>query len=151
MSPRKLKVKGDSISFQAHDDSDEKRLVEGRPVYFQVIADDAALTVEDGKQYFTVPPLLNGMNLVDADAMVATASTSGLPTIQIRNVTQSQDMLSTRITIDENEFASYTATTPPVIDTTKDDVATADVLRIDVDVAGTGTLGLHVVLTFRLP
>ncbi len=127
------------------------KVIAGRAVYFQVIGDDTALTVEDGKQYFTVPPLFNGMNLVDADAMVANPSSSGLPTIQIRNVTQSQDMLSTRITIDINEYNSYTATTPPVIDDTKDDVATADVLRIDVKGAGTDTLGLHVVLTFRLP
>ncbi len=126
-------------------------VIAGRAVYFQVIADDTTLTTVDDKQYFTVPPLLNGMNLVDADAMVATVSSSGLPTIQIRNQTDSVDMLSTRITIDENEFASYTATTPPVIDDTKDDVATGDVLRIDVDVAGTGTKGLHIVLTFRLP
>lgn len=126
-------------------------VIAGRAVYFQVIADDLALTTGDGKMYFTVPPLLDGMNLVDADAMVATASTSGLPTIQIRNVTKTQDMLSTKITIDANEFASYTAATPPVIDTDKDDIATADVLRIDVDGAGTNTAGLHVVLTFRLP
>jgi hypothetical protein len=33
-------------------------------------------------------------------------------------------MLSTRITIDASEFTSYTAATAPVIDTTKDDVAT---------------------------
>ena len=128
-----------------------RKVIAGRVVYFQVIADDVALTTGDGKMYFTVPPLLNGANLEDADASVATSSSSGLPTIQIRNVTQSVDMLSTRITIDENEFHSYNATTPPVIDTTKDNVATADVLRIDVDVAGTGTKGLQVVLTFRLP
>jgi len=151
MTTRKLKVKGDSLSFQANSDSDEKRLVEGRAVYFIVIADDTALTVEDGKQYFTVPPLLNGMNLVDADAMVATVSSSGLPDIQIYNQTDSVDMLSTQITIDVGEFASYTAATQPVIDTTKDDVVTGDVLRIDVKGAGTGTKGLHVVLTFRLP
>ena len=147
----KLKVKGDQLVFQAQADDAEQKLLAERVVYFQVIADDTALTTGDGKMYFTVPPTLNGMNLVDADAMVATASTSGLPTIQIRNVTKAQDMLSTKITIDANEFASYTAATPPVIDTTKDDVATADVLRIDVDGAGTGTKGLQVVLTFRLP
>ena len=143
-------VDGQAIAFIG-EDGNKYKVTPGRAVYFQVIADDTALTVEDGKMYFTVPPLLNGMNLVDADAMVATASTSGLPTIQIRNQTDSVDMLSTEITIDANEFASYTAATPPVIDDTKDDVVTGDVLRIDVDGAGTGTKGLHVVLTFQLP
>jgi len=147
----KIKVKGEALVFQAQADDEEQKLLAERAVYFQVIADDTALTVEDGKMYFTVPPTLNGMNLVDADAAVATASTSGLPAIQIRNVTQSQDMLSTQITIDVSEFNSYDAATPPVIDTTKDDIATADVLRIDVDGAGTGAKGLHVCLTFRLP
>ncbi len=133
------------------EDGNKYKVTPGRAVYFIPIGDDTALTVEDGKQYFTVPPLLNGMNLVDADAMVATASSSGLPTVQIHRVRGTADMLSTRITIDENEFNSYDATTPPVIDDTKDDVVTGDVLRIDVDVSGTGTKGLHVVLTFRLP
>ena len=57
-------------------------------------------------------------------------------------------MLSTEITIDVSEFTSYTAATPPVIDTGHDGVATGDILRIDVDVAGTGAKGLIVVLTF---
>jgi hypothetical protein len=49
-------------------------------------------------------------------------------------------MLTTRITIDENEFDSATAATAPVIDGASDDVITADLIRVDVDVAGTGTL-----------
>ena len=111
----------------------------------------SALTTGDGKFYYWVPPELNGMNLVDADAMVGTVSSSGTPTIQIRNVTDTADMLSTRITIDANENTSYTAATAPVINAATDDVATGDQLAIDVDVAGTGTKGLSVVLTFQLP
>ena len=95
-----------------------------------------------------MPDTLNGLNLIDADACVTTVSSSGLPTIQINNVTQAADMLSTLITIDANETCSYTAATPPVIDTLNDDVATGNILRIDVDVAGTGTKGLMVILTF---
>ena len=94
---------------------------------------------------------MNGMNLVKAHAMVSTVSSSGTPTIQIRNVTDSVDMLSTRITIDASEYTSYTAATAPVIDTTKDDVATGDRIAIDVDVAGTGAKGLTIYLAFRLP
>ena len=120
-------------------------------IYLKVIADDTTLTTGDGKMYVTIPSALNRMNLVDADASIYTASTSGTPTIQIYNVTDSQDMLSTRITIDINENTSYTATTPSVINATYDDVATGDQLRIDVDVAGTGTKGLDVILTFQLP
>ncbi|MDQ3159015.1 MAG: hypothetical protein M3P98_02685 [bacterium] len=109
------------------------------------------LTTGDGKAYFTVPIEFNGYNLVDADASVTTFSTSGTPTVQIHNVTQAADMLSTTITIDTNEHTSYTAAIAPVIDLANDDVATGDILRMDVDVAGTGTKGLSVLLSFQVP
>lgn len=111
----------------------------------------SALTTGDGKAYFFISPELNGYNLVDADAAVTTVSSSGTPTVQIHNVTQAADMLSTPITIDASEKTSYTAATPPVVDTGNDDVATGDELRIDVDVAGTGAKGLTVILSFQLP
>jgi hypothetical protein len=109
------------------------------------------LTTGDGKAYFIIPPELNGMNLVDADAAVTTVSSSGLPTVQIHNLTDTVDMLSTRITVDANEKTSYTAATAPVIDTAADDVATGDIIRVDVDVAGTSTKGLIIILSFQLP
>lgn len=111
----------------------------------------SAISTGDGKAYFTIPAKLNGMNLVAAHAAVTTVSSSGTPTIQIHNVTDTADMLSTRITIDANEKTSYTAAAAPVINGSADDVATGDILRIDVDVAGTGTKGLMVLLTFQLP
>jgi hypothetical protein len=111
------------------------------------------LTVGDkkGDFEFTIPPELNGYNLIDADAAVFTVSSSGLPTFQIANITDGVDMLSTKITIDANEYNSYSAATQPVIDTTKDDVATGDRLRFDCDVAGTGTKGFSILLTFGKP
>ena len=47
-------------------------------------------------------------------------------------------MLSTLLTIDINEWDSKDATAAAVIDTSNDDVNTGDLLRIDIDVAGTG-------------
>jgi hypothetical protein len=122
-----------------------------RIVQIMVISPTATLATGDGQAYFVVPPELNGYNLVDADAAVTTNSSSGLPTIQIANVTDAVDMLSTKVTIDASEPTSYTAATAAVIDTTHDDVATGDILRVDVDVAGTGAKGLIVILTFQLP
>jgi lysophospholipase L1-like esterase len=110
----------------------------------------AALTTGDGKAYFTVPADLDGWSLVDADASLVTVSSSGLPTVQLHNLTDAVDMLSTRITIDANERTSYTATAP-VIDTANDEVSTGDLLRVDVDVAGTGAKGLSVLLAFAGP
>lgn len=120
-------------------------------VQLKIFDDATAVTTGDGKLIFYIPPKLNGWNLVDADAAVSTVSSSGTPTIQIRNITDTQDMLSTRITIDANEKTSYTAAAAPAINATYDDVATGDEIAIDVDVAGTGTKGLTVLLTFQLP
>lgn len=122
-----------------------------KTVILKPIAETTSLTTGNGKMYFVIPEELNGMDLVVAHAHVFTASTSGTPTIQIYNLTQTADMLSTEITIDANETDSSTAATAPVIDTGNDDVATADVLRIDVDVAGTGAEGLEIRLSFRIP
>lgn len=106
----------------------------------------------DGKGYFRVPSSLNGMNLVAVAARVITAGTTNTTDIQIHNVTDAVDMLSTKITIDSTETDSSTAATPPVIDGAADDVATGDLLRIDVDaVSTTAPKGLLVVLEFRLP
>ena len=111
-----------------------------------------AITTGDGKAGFVVPASLNGHNLIRANAgLLVAQSTSGTPTIQIRNATQAADMLTTRITIDINESTSYTAATPSVVDTANDDVATGDVILIDVDVAGTDAKGGIAILEFQLP
>jgi len=122
-----------------------------RIVAVKCIADDTALTVADGKAHFTVPIELNGMNLVSVGAHVYTVSSSGLPTFQIHNLTQTADMLSTAITIDENEKDSKDATTAAVIDAGNDDVATGDELRFDCDTAGTGTKGCEIRMGFQTP
>jgi hypothetical protein len=127
---------------------DKRIFLAARKIQIKVIDDATVLTTGDGKMIFVVSDDLGGLNLTDADAYVTTVSSSGLPTIQIRNITQTADMLTTRITIDASEFTSYTAATAAVIDTANDDVATGDLIAIDVDVAGTGTKGLGVILTF---
>jgi hypothetical protein len=105
-----------------------------------------------GDLFFRVPSTMNGMNLVAVAACVQTAGTTGTTDIQIHNVTDTADMLSTVITIDSAETDSSTAATAAVINAATDDVATGDVLRIDVDaVSTTAPKGLLVELQFRLP
>ncbi len=111
----------------------------------------SAITTGDGKAYWRVPSTVGGMDLVAVAAAVTTVSSSGIPTVQIANVTQAADMLTTKLTIDASETDSSTAATAAVIDTGNDDVATGDMLRIDIDVAGTGAKGLMVEMQFRLP
>ena len=114
-----------------------------------VFDDSTAAAVADGAGdvFWRVPSTLNGYNLVTVAAHVQTAGQSGETNVQIHNVTQSADMLSTIITIEGNEKDSATAGTPAVIDTANDDVATADEIRIDVD----APLGVLVELQFQAP
>lgn len=111
----------------------------------------SAITTGDGKAYYRVPSALDGCNLVGVAASVSTVSSSGIPTVQIRNATQTADMLTTKLTIDASETDSSTAATAAVIDAANDDVATGNQLYIDIDVAGTGAKGLIVEMQFRLP
>jgi hypothetical protein len=114
----------------------------------KVIDDQSSLTGGDGAMYFFVSDDFNGTNLIDADACVSTASSSGLVTVQLHRMRGDVDMLSTAITIDANENCSYSAATPPVINGSNDDVVTGDIIRIDIDGAGTGAKGLAVICQF---
>jgi hypothetical protein len=109
-----------------------------------------AITTGDGKAYVGVPDLIDGHNLVSANAQLVGQSSSGQVDVQIHNVTQAADMLSTKITIQANESHSKDGT-PGVPDTNNDDVAYGDLLRVDIDAAGTGADGLIVVLEFEAP
>ena len=125
-----------------------------RLIEIQVVAAGTATAVGDGagNARFFVPAQLNGYNLVSAHAAVITAGTTNTTDIQIANVTQTADMLTTKITIDSGEKTSYTAATGSVIDTNNDDVATGDEIRIDVDaISTTPAQGLCVILGFQLP
>lgn len=112
----------------------------------------SALAVGDGQFYWRVPSTLNGMDLIAVAGKVITASSGGtLITVQIHNLTQAADMLTTRLTIDNGETDSLTAATAAVIDTANDDVATGDTIRVDVDQCGSGAKGLIIELQFRAP
>jgi len=104
----------------------------------------------DGKKYIPIQnPNLAGMVLKAVHAYVITAGVTGTTDIQIHNVTDAVDMLSTKLTIDSGETGSDTAATAAVINAATDDVAVNDVLRIDVDdISDTAAKGLYVTLIF---
>ncbi len=106
------------------------------------------VSVADGKMFIPIPPALNGMNLVSANAIVNTEGETGATTIDIYNTNIPHDMLSSAISI----ASEATVGTPGTVNTSYDDVATNDVLRIDVTTASTtNAKGLMVMLEFRLP
>ena len=119
--------------------------------YFQLrpfwITEDVA--TGDNAINIHIPPEFNGWNLTYIHAKVDTAGTTNTTDIQIHNVTDNVDVLSTKLTIDSGETGSDTAATAAVIDTTKDDAATNDVWRVDVDaISTTAPKGLVVTLGF---
>lgn len=116
----------------------------------------------DGKYYFVIPAELNGMNLVGVSAQVVNAGTTSTLNVDLARCAAVAtgnmcsgtvvDMLSTNLTVDSGENKSATAATAAVIDTNNDDVATDQVISVDVDaVHTTAAKGLIVTLSFRLP
>jgi len=124
-----------------------------RYVQVVVLAAATALTTGDGKAHVHIPAGLNGMDLVEVHAEVQTVGTGSTIDIQIHNATDGADMLSTKLTIDASESGSDSATAAAVINTSNDDVATNDVLRIDIDQIGSSDPGNGLIVTmgFRIP
>lgn len=122
----------------------------GRIAQLPAVEATTRCTTGDGQAYLVVPSYLNGLDLIAVHAKVITAGVTGTMDIQVRNVTQAADMLTTKITIDTTELGSDTAATPAVIDTSNDDVASYDTLAIDIDAihSGTAAKGLFVTLVF---
>ena len=119
-----------------------------RTLVIKCVADTVAPATGNGITHITIPSTLGGKNLFSAQAHVYTVGTaSTITNIQLHNLTDGNDMLSTPITIDLNEKDSSTAATPSVIGS-NNGVSTADVIRIDVDAVATNTLGLEVRMVF---
>lgn len=102
-----------------------------------VASETTTLTTGTAKRTFRMP---FAFTLTGVRASVSTASSSGLPTVDINE--GGATILSTKLTIDANELTSVTAATAAVIS----DSALADdaEMTIDIDVAGTGAKGLKV-------
>ena len=79
-------------------------------------------------------------------ASLLTASTSGAVTVDINK--NGSTILSTKLTIDQDEKTSVTAATAAVL--TSATAAADDEITIDIDGAGTGAKGLIVTLLAEL-
>ena len=113
-----------------------------------------ALTTSD-KAYYRIPAALTGMNLVSVSATVGTgaagSSSSGTPTFTVKNVTDSNQMLSTSLTVDANEYTSATAAVAAVINASFDDVVTDDLIEVACTTAGTGVTYATITCGYALP
>lgn len=111
------------------------------PVALVIAVSDETTDITTGtaKVTFRMP---YAMTLTAVRASLATASSSGTPTIDINE--GGSTILSTKLTIDASEKTSTTAAAAAVIS----DTALADdaEITIDIDVAGTGAKGLKIAL-----
>lgn len=82
------------------------------------------------------------MTLTKVKASLSTASSSGLPTFDVKK--NGTSIFSTTLTIDATEKTSETAATAAVLSTTA--IAADDELTFDISTAGTGATGAKIVL-----
>ena len=131
-------------------------------VQVAVVAPGSDIAEGDGKAYVAIPPSLNGMDLVDVQTEVVTAGDGATIDVDLQRVRKSGsgwasavDMLSTNCTIEDGEVSSSTHSgTEFAINASNDDVATSDLIRIDVDGNGGDTTvakGLIDTMGFRIP
>lgn len=119
-------------------------------IVLKVLSFDEDLEVGNGAFYFPISEELNGKEITNVSAFCYTASSSGTPTIQIARGRRASstsaatwvDTLSTRITLTAGQYYSSNG----VINSTNKGVQTMDLLRIDIDVTGTGTKGLDITI-----
>ena len=117
----------------------------GRTIALKLTDDTTAPTAGDDFYQFHITEELDGTKLIKAVATVVTAASADGPiTIQIRNSTS--DMLTTALTIDDNEETSLTAATPHKVNRANQIFRKGDKIHIDIDDAGTGAAGLQLYL-----
>jgi len=119
-----------------------------RAMALKALPDTLEIYVGDGITRMVVPSTLDGLSLNSIAAHVFTVGSSGTTTVMLYNETDTVDMLTTAVSIEVSESDSSTSGTQPVI-SASNTVATADVLRIDVDSISTGAKGLEVRMTFK--
>lgn len=122
--------------------------VDVRNVAYGLAASDetTALTTGTNKVRWRAP---HAMTLTGVRASLTTAQTAGsILTIDVNK--NGTTVLSTKLTIDQDETTSVTAATPPVISVSS--FADDDIISVDVDQVGTSPAGLKITLLgLRIP
>ena len=119
-----------------------------KTISLAVVAADTDVSVADGTTGIPINSALNGMVLTLVNATVSTAGRTGTTDVNVRRSRAGTevDMLSTATTV--NSGAYYAEDGVP--DTSNDDIATGDMLFIDVTaVSTTAPKGLSVTLVFE--
>ena len=131
------------VAHQQHHDDIHAAVNNPNEVIIIALGDETtAITVGTAKVTFRMP---FAMTVTSVRASLTTASSSGLPTFNVKEA--GVTIFTTKVTIDATELTSTTAATAAVLsDTTLADDA---IITVDVDVAGTGAAGAKVYLIGR--
>lgn len=120
-----------------------------RDISIKVFDDETAVETGDGKKYWRLPDSLTGWFLGAITLKHYDGTDTGATLFQVYDMTQSQDVLSTGVSVDDGENDSKDAATPAVIDADYNEVtANGTVYRFDCDTAGTDRTGAEICLTF---
>jgi hypothetical protein len=125
----------------------EESVYVGKVLEIPVSLSSEVCGVADGTCGVLIPALCNGWNVTAVVAGVATKGVTGAMDVQVRRVRAGTpvDVLSTKVTVGDEYFAA-----DGVINASNDDVATGDMLYIDVDaVHTTPAYGLTVAITIE--
>jgi len=130
-----------TATFTAVTDSNHLQL-KGIEETFIIAASDetTSLTTGDLKATFAAP---FNFKITGVKGSVVETPAGSTLTVAIRRIRSGSavDVLSTNITIDPNEETSRTAATPPVINTSNDDINIDDIIAIDIDQIGSSRAG----------
>jgi hypothetical protein len=131
------------LAITAADISDLNTAVKPLESIIIALSDEVTpITVGNAKVTMRMP---YAFTLTAVRASLATASSSGIPTVDINE--SGSSILSTKLTIDAGEKTSTTAAVPVVI--SDPSLADDSEITFDVDVAGTGATGLKVTFIGR--
>ena len=131
------------LAIMAADISDLNTAVKPLESIIIALSDEVTpITVGNAKVTMRMP---YAFTLTAVRASLATASSSGIPTVDINE--SGSTILSTKLTIDVGEKTSTTAAVPVVI--SDPSLADDSEVTFDIDVAGTGATGLKVTLIGR--
>lgn len=114
----------------------------------QVAASDETTIISAATQVLTFRAEA-AFNLSEVRASLKAASNSGAVTITVKR--NGSTVFSTALTIDVNEKTSTTAATPAVLTSTPLAITDDDEFTVDIDGAGTGALGLKILLLGSIP
>lgn len=102
------------------------------------------LYTHNGIGYWTVPSCYDAWYVKSINAHVTTASSSGTPTFQMYNITQSKNLLDVPLTVDATETDSSSADVAASLYSTAYRIYSGDTLRLDCTTAGTSTAGAQI-------